>query len=956
MLVLLLNLLALAVSVFSTRLTVLQPLDGQLPLVARVDKPYSWSLSNHTFAAATGSLSYSTSALPEWLSFDGEKLTFSGTPSPEDEGDTKITVTAKDSHSTASSTFNLCVTAAPEPTVSLAIQDQFRLPQPSISSVFALEANSALATQYPAVRIPPKWSFSIGFQYETCHSDHQLFYDVRLRDGSDLPGWIFFNEKAITVNGVVPNEKHISQPTVLPFFLACSDQEGYTALSLPFDVIISAHELSASTSSLPPINFTAATPFSISLFSTADYSGVLVDGQSIQPHEILDLKIDTSQYASWLKYDQTTRTLSGDPADGSIALGTSSPMPVTLTSIFNQSIQTLVSLQVVASCFSSSDLPTFEGTRGDLIQFNLARYLSNVTSPGDIRLTASFEPLGVAQYLKFDQKTGQLTGTIPPNLPDARIMVTFTAYSIVTHSTSHTHLPILLSSGHTEKGTDSHSGGRFATSHARLVLGLSIAFGVLGGFCLIVGLLAIFRHWARVPDTSIGGEEGRNVWSEQDQRWYNLGVQKVHDEEGWAENTNYHEKSGPGPGHGVSRESDHATLGLGLRRVSERSQSGTGSPDSHLQSPGVMSKREFITKIKHTVRVVSDRARQNKAPRQKPMISRPVLLSQHSRIPLDRGTPTVADSSSFELDGPGLPSHPGSTIMSNSPSTSTGEQSIPRRRPDFEPPKTPAPVHFQGNRLSRQTSSGSTGSSVSNASTRAHATEAVVRTVSKVLGFRTGNGMDTSASFLVNAEGPPPAAVATRPKLVPFTSESRVPVPHRPVSPPGLSDDSQGGPHRVNSQTAKVWKEQKRAGGQGVLKSGSGDELSMGIHYVQSLGADTDAARTDSPDSAHSPPAEGHMTPKDIKMLVRSGEKFRFRVPLSPTTPTPIDLARGKFDVRLVSGKLLPKFLHVDSGPKGLIELHGTPGSSDIGKFVIGVYDAHDSCLKSVTIEVVKWR
>ena len=842
------------------------------------------------------------------------------------------------------------MTTVSEPTVLLAIQDQFRLPQPSISSAFSLEANSALATQYPALRIPPRWSFSVGFQYETCQADGQLFYDVRLRDGSDLPGWIFFNEKAITVNGVVPNENHISQPTVLPLFLACSDQEGYTTLSLPFDVIISAHELSTSTSCLPPINITLATPFSISLFSTADYSGVLVDGESIQPHEILDLKIDISQYASWLKYDQTTRTLSGNPADGSIALGTSSPMPVTLTSIFNQTVQTLVSLHVVASCFSSSDLPTLEGTRGGLVQFNLAQYLSNVTSPGDIRLTASFEPLGVAQYLKFDQKTAQLTGTIPPNLPDARIIVTFTAYSIITHSTSHTHLPILLSSGHTENGIDAHSGGRFATSHSRLVLGLSIAFGVLGGLCLIVGLLAIFRHWARVPDTAIGGEEGRNVWSEQDQRWYNLGVQKVHDEDGWAENTNGHEKSGPGLGHGVSREPDYAALGLGLRRVSERSQSGTGSPHSHLQSPGVMSKREFITKIKHTVRVVSDRARYNKAPRQRPMISRPILLSQHSRIPPEHETSTVGDSS-LELDGPGLQSHPGSTIMSNSPSTSTGEQSIPRRRPDFEPPKAPASVHFQGNRLSRQTSSGSTGSSVSNASTRAHAAEAVVRTVSKVLGFRSG--MNTTVMSLV--EGPPPAAVATRPKLVPFTSESRVPVPHQPVSPPGLSDDSQGGPHRVNSQTAKVWKGQKTTGGQDVLKSRSGDELSMGIHYVQSLGADADGVRTEGLDSARSPPAQGVSSnhTKDIKMLLRSGEKFRFRVPLSPTPP---DLARSKFDVRLVSGKPLPKFLHVDDSPKGLIELYGTPGSTDIGKVAIGVYDAHGSCLKSVTIEVVKWR
>jgi len=42
--------------------------------------------------------------------------------------------------------------------------------------------------------------------------------------------------------------------------------------------------------------------------------------------------------------------------------------------------------------------------------------------------------------------------------------------------------------------------------------------------------------------------------------------------------------------------------------------------------------------------------------------------------------------------------------------------------------------------------------------------------------------------------------------------------------------------------------------------------------------------------------------------------------------------------------------------PKGPIELHRMPGSADIGKFVMVVYDTHGLCLKSVTIELAKCR
>ncbi len=60
-----------------------------------------------------------------------------------------------------------------------------------------------------------------------------------------------------------------------------------------------------------------------------------------------------------------------------------------------------------------------------------------------------------------------------------------------------------------------HHGGLSGPAHARLVLGLSIAFGVIGGMLGLGILLALFRHCARVEDTALGGQVGQQAWSER---------------------------------------------------------------------------------------------------------------------------------------------------------------------------------------------------------------------------------------------------------------------------------------------------------------------------------------------------------------------------------------------------------------------------------------------------------
>ncbi|KAJ7115899.1 hypothetical protein C8R44DRAFT_709347 [Mycena epipterygia] len=938
--------LVLAWTVSSSTVSLVIPIDEQLPLIARPNVFYSWAFSESTFRSTTGQVAYRTSSLPSWLSFDPSTKTFHGTPAAEDEGNPVITVTAQDSTSSVSSEFTMCVTRYPPPTLHIPLAAQFYAANPSLSSVFLLSPNSALTPpgDFPALRIPPRWSFSIGIDSDTYVAEHDLCYQVLQADGSALPDWMVFNQRSLTLNGVVPDDRILQSPYTVALVLHASDQGGYTAGMLPFNIVVAAHEL-CQPYPLPTINITDATPFSISLLSPDNFAGILVDGKGIEADNITSLSIDTSSF-SWLKFDSGSRMLSGNPPSDFSAKNCF--LPVTIETSLNQSLQTNVSLAMVPSYFCNPTLPPQIIGDDRNVDFNLIQDFSNATSDqsSDVKLSAAFDSPESGDCLSFDPATATLSGTIPEDFSASRIDITFTAYSNKTHSTSHTFLSLSVpSTSKSKKKTFSHPSNLSAAAHKKLVLAVAIIFGAIGGVCALGAFFSAFRRCAKVDDTAQADEEGRNVWSDSDKRWYGV----VDEEKGYGFSMprsamDIQNPFGPGAElvTPVRTTQDYGALGLGLRRVTERSGSdpiSNGSSPGGSQSPGVMRKGEFLTRIRHTVRNVSEKyGSRRKASSERPVISKPMLIVPNPRdLPFDaQGSPSP---NPFD-DSNVIRSYPGSTVMTNSPSTSTGEHSIPRRRADFAPPRSPALVRFQDG-LVRQLSSGSLSSNE----------EAVVQIASKATSIRSG------VSHHQNIE-----SVGVRPRLVPFTSATRVPIPRVP----SLSvEEPAGSPsRRVTSQKATVLKEPS----DGVKRSPTADELSMGIHYVRSLGADRSDLRPDpstptvsthvrssfsSLESSH----HGHAAAGGVmRTLVRTGEKFKFRVAVSLYSAASYQKVR-KLEAKLMSGKPLPKFLHVDlNGNKhsGAVEFYGAPAARDLGEFNVGLYTVDDgACVGRVVVEVV---
>ncbi|KAI0666919.1 hypothetical protein C8Q78DRAFT_1107514 [Trametes maxima] len=995
-------LLTLCVPLLSALLVAASPsvsvsyrLDDQLPPIARIHTPFAWTFSPDTFLSSTNSsLQYAASSLPSWLAFDTATRTLHGTPDPQDEGSPRLTITATDpkSSDSVSSAVTLCVTHFPPPELRIPVEKQFYDANPSLSSVFLVSNTSALYNSRPALRVPPKWSYSIGFQYNTFVAPNNLYYAASQADGSPLPDWVNFDETALTFGGVTPRPEQLTGPHIVSLLLHASDQEGYSAASVPFDLVVAAHDVSLTAMSLPTINLTTGAPFQLALNSAVDFAGVLVDNEPVAPSNITALDIDTSGLEGWLRYNETTKTLSGQPPDDF----SSGILPVALTTSVNQTLQTTLTVAAVPSFFTTPDLQPLLVNPGSSLSFNLAQYFSNSSGLGkqnsDVNLTAAFDPLEAGEFLSFDAGSAHLSGTVPQTVSYPHVAVTFTAYSHVTHSTSHTTLPISFSTtdyAHQHNAT----GGLSTAARAKLLLGLKIAFGVISAFVAIAIAFAVLRRCTHVPDTAATGEEGQRAWTDAEMKWYGIGIE--------VDGRSY---MGPGGGEGTrpaSPEKDASGIGIGmgatLSRVLTRTLSNARgaplSPASLPQSPGVMKKAEFLGALRATARIVSDRYRRVVSGPRRPVISNPTLIIPGTAVDIE-GLPTVGgsdDDGCFAQFDPTRYAPSGLTSLVDSPTSSTDARSVPRRRADFAPPRREG-----GGGASKQQadadrrSMGSLASSFGSA--RTHEAEAVVQRATRAVSVRSVlSGVSVVSAQEAAGSGTQAQGGSGRPRLVPFTSAARVPVPKMPVSgfspdmgaegaAVGVADGGVGagrgpGPKRIKSQVAKVFRGVGGGTQSAAPESGSTDELRTGIEYVRALGDDgrslgscverSPVASFSSIGSSRHGHDAAPAAPVAHRVLARVGERFKYRVRIvtaGPLRSQTTGAGAGPLEARLVSGEPLPGFVRVEfdavsagggTGANGtgvrVVDVCGTPGKGDVGEVPVGVYERESGrmCLDS---------
>ncbi|KAL4078841.1 hypothetical protein V8B97DRAFT_1081979 [Scleroderma yunnanense] len=895
---------------------VTNPLDSQYPLVANPGQDFTWTMSSKTFSTTLGnSLVYSVTGLPAWLNFDALALTFHGISGASDASTHLITVTANDTQSTNSSTFTLYMTDFPSPVLRKNISEQFYNGNPALSSVFLLAPGSALSSNNPTLRIPYGWSFSVGLQGDMFSAASSLYYGALLSDRTPLPTWITFDPSLLTFIGVSPSRDQVSAPISIEIALFASYLKGYSAASVFFNLVVADHELATQTG-LPTINITAGNWFNVSMSSLADYSGILVDGSPIQPANVSDLLVDVSAFQTWLKYDEGSKTIFGQSPDNwNDAIDSKPHLPVRLMANFDQTLYTSMSVAIVPSYFTKSDLGVINADPGDRVQFDLSQYFASTSAQrSDTNLSAWFYPEKASSFLTFDPIKAHLAGRIPTDSDILDIRVAFVAYSRITHSTSHAALSVISSELELLHRTSTFN-------QVLKILFLCVVAVVVSGLILAI-VVENFKERARVSDIGHISEEGAVPWTDAERRSLEM-------------NTGTTDKSGAGnaePGHDWSNEavasttsnegitelakddpahSQRATayekLGIDPQRVPQRVHSTVSDTGAN----GMTSKSEFFGRIRGAARKVSDICRRKG--RERLVIGKPIPLesthpgvdfcpAEGTYIEALKLTPIIGDASAW-LNEDWL-IYKGASTLTPSGSGSTGMQSIPRRRVDFAPPR---PSQGPQEPIPALTEDATQQSPVG-------------ESVKSTSGFSTQSDVE-----IVQLE--------ERPRLERFINVTRDSTPRSPAefdAPSGNSVDASVKSHHSEIHRIRML----------------GDELS---HTRLISNTSFSSLESSQPDHDQN---NGGAPPR---FLVRAAEKFRFRIPLQPSASR-----IRKLEAKLVSGHALPSFLQVElkgyggKSEKKAVEFHGIPSGTDIGRLHVGIFNVDDGeLLVSVIVEVV---
>ena len=668
------------------------PVKDQLPLIARVGQQYTWSISPNTFSATAEPSLITVSSLPSWLTFSN--LTFSGTPSAQDEGNFNITVSSGDTHDT----FSICVTHFPPPTLHIPLENQFISSNPSLSSAFPLQESFTLTGGKPTLRVPLRWSFSVGIDYDTFKNNNDLYYYAQQANGSQLPGWINFDAETATFDGVARTPP-LEEGQIVELMLIASDQAGYSAVHELFNIFIQSRSIYSL--GFYEINATANESFEHDFkHDTLLFRTITIDNSSITSDNITFLSIDNT-FAKWLSFDSDSRTIFGTtPNDGSYILN------MTITTC-NETFFVNTTLNIFPSFFTSQLLPDMFVLPGSTFSHPVSSYLSDHPSFSSRNVTLSVN--SSAKYIELTVgHDGEyvLGGSVPEN-PGNYVDVQLIAYDHYTHCASHASVRMIF------RGSGSDAAMKSALSkHRRLILGIGIGLGSLAILLLMAGTMAIIRKCCQVQDSAIG------LYRPDEKTITSSDVQHNTPGYGWSEKV----------GLGIS-EVDPVSAAE-ICTIDKRSNKnfqvykppntdiGVGFPPFSPGSPQVTktTKAAFFQNFRNALRSFSG-SQQNISPAtRKSAISKPIIMFTKESLDSLRALREAAglnvdtttgihgpaqESYEMGVDSFSLGLSSGLCSVNQSPSSSTGrsnetgKRSIPKQRPDFRPPLRDISLHAE---------------------------------------------------------------------------------------------------------------------------------------------------------------------------------------------------------------------------------------------------------------------
>ena len=280
-------------TVLNDDLKVANPVTNQQ---ATEDGLFDFQLPKNIFSAPdNNSLTLSASftdgsELPDWLSFDANNRTFSGTPGEADDGSLELQVTASNEQGAkASSSFALNVAEVNDP--------------PEVAN--PLPEQQVIEDEAVSFQVPGN-AFSDP-------DDTNLSLNASRSDGSELPAWLSFNAEDRTFSGT-PGEADDSS---LELTVTASDAEGATASS---SFALNVAEVNDSPEAVNPLVEQQATEDEAFSFRVPENAFSDPDDANLS---LSASRSDGSELPAWLSFNAEDRTFSGTPGhshDGRLEL------------------------------------------------------------------------------------------------------------------------------------------------------------------------------------------------------------------------------------------------------------------------------------------------------------------------------------------------------------------------------------------------------------------------------------------------------------------------------------------------------------------------------------------------------------------------------------------------------------------------------------------------------------
>ncbi|KAI0972416.1 hypothetical protein F4678DRAFT_60039 [Xylaria arbuscula] len=415
-------LLGLAAPVFGTPISYF-PLNSQLPPVARVAEPFSFSFSSLTFSSDE-EMSYALAdGSPPWLSLDSASRTLSGTPDdatiPPGETLTGVVISLIASDGTGSMAVNatLVVSRGAEPVVRIPLLDQIKkfgpysapdsvLLRPSSEFEFEFDPNTFGAGVARSGNDQNKSNNGRRKTQDVKRAADgemsgteplQLSYYAVSGNNAPLPSWVAFDPEKLAFSGKTPLSELLAQPPQrFDLKLVASDVIGFSAASIGFSITVGNHEL---TTDEPVIKINATRGKKLEY--TALPKILKLDGLPLKADNISAIKAE--ELPGWLTFDEKSWEVSGTPDLEA------QPTNITIVAVdkFSDDLNVTLAIDFDNKIFVSN-LPAFNVSAGDDISLDLNKFLFN---PEDTQLTAKILPDD--SWIRFDDSSKILSGTVP---------------------------------------------------------------------------------------------------------------------------------------------------------------------------------------------------------------------------------------------------------------------------------------------------------------------------------------------------------------------------------------------------------------------------------------------------------------------------------------------------------------------------------------------------------------